>query len=183
MPFKDLWPVKASVETVAISGALRVKIDSHAPPLAIFAEITGLVSVTWAVRGPWHRMDLLDQVVVATTLLSGAAGLAYLATNSELIEFDQQNLTIGRSILGWEHFSRYPIESCTELSWCVQGENSKFALECKYGWRKLKFARNASEEQARDILAMLQNNLPEVAQKMGMTPGGRHEHITRLGLS
>ena len=183
MSLKDLWTTQANVEMVAISGTVRVEIHSRTPVLAILFEVAGLGWFVWASFRGWHEMALVNQIIVGSVLLSGAIGVAYLITRSELIEFDQQSLTIRRNILGWEYTSRYPVDGCSELVWCVQDEESKFGLECKSGWRKLRFVRNASEEQARGILALLQRELPEVAQKMGRMSGSDREHITRLGLS
>ena len=183
MPLKDLWTTQTNVEMVAISGRVRVEIHSRTPVLAILLEIVGLGWFVWVALHGWHEMTLVNQVITGSVLLSGAIGVAYLITRSELNEFDQENLTIRRNILGWEYTSRYPVDGCSELVWCIQDEESKFGLECKSGWRKLKFARNASEEQAREILALLQHELPDVAQKMGRMPGGDREHLTKLGLS
>jgi hypothetical protein len=182
MPLKDLWTTQTNVEMVAISGSVRVEIHSRTPVLAML-EIVGLGWFVWVALHGWHEMTLVNQVITGSVLLSGAIGVAYLITRSELIEFDQENLTIRRNILGWEYTSRYPVDGCSELVWRIQDEESKFGLECKSGWRKLKFARNASEEQAREILPLLQHELPDVAQKMGRMPGGDREHLTKLGLS
>ena len=183
MPLKGLWTTQATVETVAISGSVRVEIHSRTPVLAILLEIVGLAWFVWAAFRGWHEMTFVNQVIAVSVLLLGTIGVAYLITRSELIELDQQSLTIRRNILGWEYTSRYPVDGCSELVWCVQDEKSAFGLECKSGWRKLRFARNASEEQARDILALLQHELPDVAQKMGRMPGVDREHLTKLGLS
>jgi hypothetical protein len=186
MSLKDLWTTQANVEMVAISGTVRVEIHSRTPVLAILFEVAGLGWLVWASFRGWHEMALVNQIIVGSVLLSGAIGVAYLITRSELIEFDQQSLTIRRNIPGWEYTSRYPVDGCSELVWCVQDEESKFGLECKSGWRKLRFARNASEEQARGILALLQRELPEVAQKMGEDAGQRprthHEAGSELRL-
>jgi hypothetical protein len=183
MAFKDLWATPATVEMSAISGAVRVEIQSNPALLAVILEIAGFAWFSWFELRSWKGLGLVGRVGTASLFVSGALGLAYFLTRSELIEFDQQNLTIHRNILGWDYVSSYPIENLTELTWCVQEGKSKFALECKYGWRKIRFARNASEDQAREILALLQNALPEVAQKMGTMPGGSREQITRLRLS
>jgi hypothetical protein len=153
MPLKDLWTTQTNVEMVAISGTVRVEIHSRTPVLAILFEIVGLGWFVWAALRGWHDMTLVNQVIIGSVLLSGAIGVAYLITRSELIEFDQENLTIRRNILGWEYTSRYPVDGCSELVWCAQDEESNFGLECKSGWRKLKFARNASEEQASSAAA------------------------------
>jgi hypothetical protein len=50
------------------------------------------------------------------------------------------------------------------------------------GWRRIKFGRGASEEQAREILFLLHDQVPEVAQNVGRTTGGKREHITKPGL-
>ena len=58
------------------------------------------------------------------------------------------------------------------------------SIYLEHQWKMENLIRvSLSQEQAWDVLSELQRYLPDVAQKMGMSPGGDQSHITRLGLN
>jgi hypothetical protein len=120
----------------------------------------------------WNTHSLFDRTEFTLLFVVAVTGLGYQLSHSETIEIDHQNLTIRRNILGWTDTSCYPVKSCWELVWPVQNKDSKFGLECKVGWRRIRFGRQLSEEPASNIPAQLQHELPDVAQDLGRMPGG-----------
>jgi hypothetical protein len=74
------------------------------------------------------------------------------------------------------------IEACTELQWHEPGDGDNGGLQCKIGWRSVRFGEYISEDQANEILAALQRTLPDVAQKMGAMPSQGKSPFITLGL-
>ena len=179
MAFRDWFAVHANLEMKALSGVVRVKIRISQMWVAILSEAAFFSWLLWTTALKWEE-SLWARLVAGWGLLTAALALFYFLTGSETIEFDKNNLTIRRNLLGWQRTSQYPVEDCSELTWRDQEERGEAALECNVGWRKIRFARHATEEDARDILALLQKELPEVATKMTRSAEG---HYTQLGLN
>jgi hypothetical protein len=179
MAFKDWFAVRANLETRALPGSVRVKIRIGQTWVAILSEIAFFGWLLWTTAYKWEE-SLWARLIAGWGLLIAGVALFYFLTSSEVIEFDRDNLTIRRNLLGWQRISRYPVEECSELTWRNQQESGEAALECKVGWRTIKFARYATEDEARNILTLLQKELPEVAKKM---TGAAEGHYTQLGLN
>jgi len=114
--------------------------------------------------------------------VAGVVAWFYQLSGSEVIEFDARQLRITKDILGWTRVTEHPIEACTELELHEKGEDDPCGLQCKVGWRTVKFGAYISEEQAIRILTALQRELPDVAYRLGTSPEGKKHFIT-LGLS
>ena len=125
---------------------------------------------------------MLWRGVSAWAVLADVVAWFYQLSGSEAIEFGAQKLAICKEVLGWERRSEYPIETCTELQWGESGEGDHGGLQCKVGWRKIRFGEYILEDQANEILEALQRTLPDVAQKMGAMPGDHKSHFITLGL-
>jgi len=64
----------------------------------------------------------------------------------------------------------YRIEDCRSLEPHVKGKGDAYGLQCKVGWRTVRFAEYISEEQANEVLSTLQKELPDVAGKLEASP-------------
>jgi hypothetical protein len=179
MAFRDWFAVDANLEIKALPGSVRVKIRIGQTWVAILSEIAFFGWLLWTTAYKWEE-SLWARLIAGWGLLTAALALFYFLTGSEVIEFDQNNLTIRRNLLGWQRISQYRVDECSELSWRNQEEKGEAALECNVGWRTIKFARYATEDEARNILTLLQKELPEVATKM---TGAAEGHYTQLGLN
>jgi hypothetical protein len=96
-----------------------------------------------------------------------------------MIEFDARGLRIRKNVLGWERISEHRIEDCSALELNVQGKDDHYALQCKAGWRTVRFAQYVSEDQANEILSALRSEMPDIARKLEAVGG----HFTTLGLN
>ena len=88
-----------------------------------------------------------------------------------------------KQILGWNRTTEYSVSDCRELQWHTQSEGDSYGLQCKVGWRTVKFGEYISEDEAIDVLTALQSNLPDVAQRICAMPNTSKKHFTTLGLS
>jgi hypothetical protein len=174
---------KANVEVATISGVLRVEVHAGINWLSVIFEIVLFGFFVRAIASSWLKLSFFDRIFNAWIVAAGVVGVFHLLRHSELIEFDRENLTIRRTFLGWERTSRYRVDDLSELTWRVQEGENHFALECKAGMRRIQFGQYVTEQQAQEILAALQQSLPDVAQKMGMSSDDQKSHITQLGLS
>jgi hypothetical protein len=179
MAFKDWFAVHTNLEMKALSGTVRVTIRKSQTWVSIMCEMAFFGWLLWATAQKWEE-SLWARLIAGWGLLTATVALFYFLTGSEVIEFDQSNLTIRQKMFGWQRTSQYPVEECSELAWRNQEDPGEAALECKAGRRTIKFARHATEEEARNIIAVLQKNLPEVAMKMTRSAEG---HYTQLGLN
>jgi hypothetical protein len=96
-----------------------------------------------------------------------------------VVEFDATGIRIRKDILGWERMREYRIADCRSLEPHVKDEGDAYGLQCKVGWRTVRFGEYISEDQANEVLAALQRELPEVAAKLEAGP----THFTTLGLN
>jgi hypothetical protein len=179
MAFKDWFTVHANLEMKERSGSVRVTIRNSQTWVAILCETVFFGWLLWTTAQKWEE-SLWARLIAGWGLLTAALALFYFLTGSEVIEFDQDNLTVRRNLLGWQRVSQYPVDECSELTWRDQQEKGEAALECKVGLRTIKFGRHATEEEARNVIALLQKTLPEVAMKMTRSAEG---HYTQLGLN
>lgn len=174
----------AKVEIMAVSGAVRVTIQPEPNALALVVEAAGIILFGAYTAHQWHHLSLLMRTFYVWGDITGIIAWLYQLSGTEEIQFDAENLTINKNTLGWGKTRRYPTASCNELEWWPQSrESHRYALRCKVGWRKVGFADYISESQADEILAALQQYLPDVAKTMGATPGAGRSHFTKLGLS
>jgi hypothetical protein len=127
-------------------------------------------------------MSLVFRGALTFALLSGVAGLIVQLTVTEIIEIDSNRITIRRDVNGWERIREYEIRDCRELEWMEASEGVPQRLQFKIGWRTIALAKGITEDQAVQILASLQQLLPNVAQQVCSYPEGKKHFIT-LGLS
>jgi hypothetical protein len=181
---RNLFRLNAKTEIAFMSGVLRVTID-HSVSVLRVAFDAGIAA--WVFRGvfrTWPTSSLFMRALYVFAALSVFADMAYQIWGSETLEFGPEGLTIRTSYFGWERVRQYALDKCAELSWRSDDDREdERALECKVGWKKVRFGRYLSQTQAWEVLSELQRYLPDVAQKMGMSLGDRKSHVTRLGLS
>ena len=171
------------VEVLAVSGALRITVQPQTSILLLLLEAVGIVTFWGITIRQWSSLSLLMRAIFIWADISTVLGLFYQLSGSEEIEFDQQKLTIRKNIFGWERTREFLVDSCAELEWRRHSsEDRASALQCKVGWRTIRFAEYLSENQATEILAAQQQHLPDVFHKMGAMPGSK-SHLTTLGLS
>ncbi len=175
-----LKPGRAA-EITSASGTLRVTITPKPHWFSLLIEAVALVFFCIYTFRQWAAMQLWFRALLLWGIGSGAVAVFYQLSGTELIEFDSQKLVINKQVLGWNRVSEYPISDCSELEARTPTENNGSGLQCKVGWRKIKFGDYITQDEAIEILTALQSSLPDVAQKLGATPEGK-KHIITLGL-
>jgi hypothetical protein len=129
----------------------------------------------------WPVMTPFIRVTWVLVLVSTVSAWIYQLSGEEILEFDSQKLSLRKGIHGWERKREYKISECTDLEWHEGHEGDSF-LSCKAGRRSIQFGNKLSENDANKILIALQQNLPDVAQKIGSYPRQRGPFLT-LGLN
>jgi hypothetical protein len=170
-----------TAEITSASGTLRVTIVPKPHWLSLLIEAIALVLFAIYTIHQWAAQPLWFRALLVWGIGSGTAAVFYQLSGTEMIEFDPQKLVISKQVLGWTRVREYPIAECSELESARPTENNHSGLQCKVGWRKVKFGDYMSEDEAIEVLTALQNTLPDVAQKLGATTEGR-KHIITLGL-
>lgn len=172
-----------AVEIVTLSGSVRVTIDPTParPVLLVGAVVTTAFAIM--VFRAWTSVPFLYRILLLWAVASGVVAWLYRLSGSEIVEFDDRTLTIRKQNLGWNRTTEYSVSDCRELQCHTQSEGDSYGLECKLGWRTVKFAEYISEDEAIEVLTALQANLPEVAQRLCAMPDTGKKHFTTLGLS
>lgn len=127
----------------------------------------------------WAPASLLMRVVSVWVIGASVVAWFYQLSGSEVVEFDAKGIRIRKDILGYERLREYRIEDCRSLEPHTKGEGDQYGLQCKLGWRTVRFAEYISEEQANEVLSTLQKELPDIAGKLEAGPA----HFTTLGLN
>lgn len=168
------------IETVFVSGRLRVVL--RPTRLAgVFAVAFDLLFISFLFRF-WHDPPASMRVFGVLVVVGVIVGAAYEISGEETIEFDGQNLTVRKSIGAWGQTREFKTASCSRLEWHSRPKGGSF-LACDVGrtWIE-KFASGISQADAERIMVLLQQNLPEVAEKL-LTSEHSKEHFIRLGLN
>ena len=173
----------AKTEIGCLSGVLRVTIE-HQFNFPRFC--LGVLAFSFAMLGEierWSRKALLSRALTAFVVIAAVADLAYQMAGSEIIEFSGDGLLVRNDYFGWGRARRYPLGKCSGLSWRPDvRQKADYALECKVGWKKVRFGKYLSGEQAREVLSELQRCLPDVAQKMGLSLMSTRSRTMRMGI-
>lgn len=172
-----------AVEIVALSGTLRVTINPRPAWVLLFIEaLVAVVFGAMVFRG-WGSMALGYRILFAWAVASAVIAWFYQLSGLEVVEFDAQKLSIQKQILGWNRTTEYSVSDCRELQWHTQSEGDGYGLECKVGWRTVRFGEYISEDEAIDVLTALQSHLPDLAQRLCAMPDTSKKPFTTLGLS
>ncbi len=169
----------AKVDIVAASGVLRVAVSPNPHWISMASEAVLIVVFGGCAFRYWAEMPTMLRVFSVWGIGGGAVAWFYQLSGSEVIEFDATGIRVRKDILGWEKLREYRIEDCRSLEPHVKGEGDAYGMQCKVGWRTVRFAEYISESQAKEVLSALQRELPEVAQKLEGGP----THFTTLGLN
>ena len=144
----------------------------------------GIVAFGVVMVRDWATMALWLRALLLWAVASAILGWFYQLSGSETIEFSAEKLATSKETLGWNRTREYPVPSCRELEWHEQdGEGENAGLQCKVGWRTIRFAYHISEDEAQEIVTALQTNLPDVAKQMCAMPDSSKKHFTTLNLS
>ena len=174
---------EADVEISATSGTLRVTVHPKTHWFLMLVEVAIVASLVMSLYRDWDRMTLLPRGLLLWAIAGAVVAWFYQLSGSEIIEFDAQKLIIRKDILGWQRNREYSIEDCHELEWREKkGKSGRCGLQCKVGWRTVTFGEYVSDEKAIEILAVLQNQLPDLAQKLLVTSDPTKKHFTTLDL-
>jgi len=169
----------AKIDMVAASGVLRVTVSPRQHWLWVLSEAVLIVLFSRYALRYWAVMPLMLKVFSVWGIGAAVVGWFYQLSGSEVVEFDATGIRIRKDILGWERMREYRIADCRSLEPHVKDEGDACGLQCKVGWRRVRFAEYISEDQANEVLAALQRELPEVAAKLEASP----KHFTTLGLN
>src|SRR5881394_368264 len=163
----SLFRRERAIEVAALSGTLRVTVAPKPAWILLLVEGGGILIFSfYAFRG-WASMPLWNRALLIWIVAGAVVAWFYQLSGSEVVEFDAQKLSISKNILWWTRTSEYLLDRCRELEWhdaTSEGDSSR--LQCKVGWRTVKFAKYTSEDEATEILTALQKNLPEVATQL-----------------
>jgi hypothetical protein len=96
------------------------------------------------------------------------------------MEINSQKVAIPRDLDGNECASTR-FDHCRELEWSEPSRHDAGGLTCKVGWRRIQSAQGITEDAGMQILAELQQTLPDVAQKICSTTASKN-HFISLGL-
>lgn len=171
-----------AIEISNSSGVLRVTIyPARSWPIALL-EFVVLAAAAAVIFGKWASMPFEFRAVFVIGLLSGAAGLIFQISGTEVIEIDSNKMTLRKEVHGWERKREYEVRLCRELQWMERSEHSPQRLQFKIGWRTITVGRGLTENQAIQILTALQQALPKLAEQLCSYPEGK-KHFSTLGLS
>ena len=171
------------VEISAASGVLCVTIEPRPSAFLMVLEAAGILLFSGFTVRQWSNLPSLWRALLIWGEACAVVAWFSQLSGSEEVLFDPEKLSSRKNTLGWERTREYSVQECSELEWKAQSRRDHPGLQCKVGWRTVHFCDYISQDQADEILAALQRNLPEVFQKMGAMPGCGKSHFTTLGLS
>jgi hypothetical protein len=169
----------AKIEIVAASGVLRVRVSPRQHWLWILSEAVLIAVFGGYAARYWAAMPSMLKVFSAWGIGGAIVAWLYQLSGSEVIEFDATGIRIRKDILGWERLREYQIKDCSELDVHPKGDGDDYGIQCKVGWRTIRFGEYVSEDQANEIFSVLRRDLPNVAARLGASP----THFTTLGLN
>jgi hypothetical protein len=170
------------VEISATSGIVRVAIDPRPRLVLLWLEAFLIVILDGAFFRMWAGLAVVYRALFLWGTASAVVAWFYQLSGSEVVEFDSQRLTLRKNILGWDLTREYSIAECSRLEWRELTEDDRRALQFKVGWRTIRFGEYLSEEQAIEVLALLQKELPDAAQKLCVDLRPGKSHFQTLGL-
>lgn len=170
------------VEISSASGIVRVEIDPRPRSIVLWAEAILIVIVDGAVLRMWSGLAFVYRALVLWGTASAVVAWFYQLSGSEAVEFDSHKLVLRKNILGWDLTRSYSVAECSRLEWREPTDDDARALQFKTGWRTIRFGKYLSEEQAIEVLKLLQKELPNAAQKLCVDPLPGKSHFQTLGL-
>jgi hypothetical protein len=125
----------------------------------------------------WSVIPLSIRIIWLALLPLILLSSAYEFFGEEIIEIDSRKPTIRKGIHGWERKREYQIDECGNPEWSTRRKGGS-QLTCKVGRWPITFAKRLSETDAGEISSALQRTLPDVAQKICTSTGGKEHFIT-----
>jgi hypothetical protein len=169
---------QTKLDIVAVSGILTATIHPNPHWLWMALEAILIVFFSRYTFRDWQGLSIVTRALFLWGDIAGIIAWFYQLSGSEIIEFDARQLRIRKDIFGWDRVREYKIEECSSLEVHEQGEGDHFGLQCKAGWKTLRFGEHLSEEQAIEILTALQRELPEVAQRLSSSTEDKKNFVT-----
>ncbi len=179
----SLFRRERAIEIAVVSAAVRVTVTPRPTLFGFLFDAVCVFVVSLFVARGWSSINILYRALIGFAGVGTIVAWSYQMFGSEVIEFDEQRLTLSKHNLGWIRSSEYPVADCRELQVAEQGDGTSYGLQCKVGWRTIKFGQYMSEDEAVDVLSALQATLPEVAQWMCAVPAEDKKHLTTLDLN
>jgi len=107
-------------------------------------------------------MSWLEFLFASLSVLGAmVAWFGLLFAWEEVIEFDARQIRIRNEVFCWERNREYPIAECADLK-PQDLFGSPHGLQCRLGRRTIEFGNVLSKEQAFEVIAALEDSLPEV---------------------
>jgi hypothetical protein len=156
----------ANLEITSTSGVVRVTVRSGMGWFVILFDIALLVIFSRTIVRTWPGMPLFNRAIIIAAVTGVFLASLYQLAGAEIIEIDQRKLTIRGEIFGIRRTREYAIEKCSSLEGRQRTRGNHDGMKCKVGWRTITFGRYVTDEQTDQILAALQNALPDVARKL-----------------
>jgi hypothetical protein len=178
----NLFNEGRGVEISASSGIVRVEIDPRPRSVLLWSEAVLIVIVDGALFRMWAALAFVYRALFLWGTASAVVAWFYQLSGSEVVEFDSQRLTLRKNIMGWNLTREYSIAECSRLERRELTDDDPRALQFKAGWRTVRFGKYLSEEQAIEVLTLLQKELPDAAQKLCVDPRPSKSHFQTLGL-
>jgi hypothetical protein len=173
---------RARLEATIASGGLRVTVQLMPSRALLLFELAVMATFSFLWIRSWGKTSSVDRVLFVVVLVAAIGGwLEQLFGFSEVIEIDAKQIRIRKERFGWERTKEYPANECSDLK--LQDEaGSPHGLEFRFGrWRTIEFGDALSPEQAVEVIAALQDGLPEVAQRL-LASVDVSQQVTKLNL-
>ena len=164
------------VDLVTSSGSLRITIRQR--PRYVLWEGAIAMAAGVFVWWMWPKFSPRLHLWIIGAFVLDVFGILFRLTGSEIIEIDSQHMKIIKEIHGWERKREFDVASCSELQWVSSSEGSRQGLQCKAGWKTIRFGSSLSENQALEIMTELQRALPQVAETLFSEPDAKKHFVT-----
>jgi hypothetical protein len=180
----SLFKRERATQIVAASGTVRVTVEPRPAWIALIVEVIGISLLGGYIVHTWGSGPLWFHGLLIWAMATAVVAWFYQLSGSEIIEFDSQKISICKQVLGWTRVSEHPLSSCRELRWRRgEAEGDTEGLQCKVGWRTIRFGAYVSEEEANEIFATLQTNLPKAFEQLCPRADWDRNHFTTLNLT
>lgn len=177
-------PSERSVGIVAASGRLRVTITAHPTWSGVIVRVSSaalscIVLSAIISRGRWSLAFVFAPVLFVLICVTAAIAWLYELKVCEVIEFDAHRLLIRKELFGWCRTSQYAMNLCKGLEARDPTHEDNYGLQCKVGWKLIRFGAYVLPDTAEQIIEALHLHFPEIAKQMC----GQPETLTVLHLN
>src|SRR5215467_6798070 len=106
-----------TIEISTSSGMLRVIVRPARSWLIVLLELAVLTGFAVVTYQSWSRMSHVYRGAFIFALISGAIGLIFQLSGTEIIDIDSNKIGLRKEVHGWERKREYEIKECRELEW------------------------------------------------------------------